>query len=330
MGTINVYAVGGTGGNIASKIADLHDEKNVGFAELKTYFVDTSRSNLNKSIPDNRVYIYKDQNGRLLDGNGKLRNSNYDIISEPSNIKQILHQFKPTDLNILLHSAGGGTGSVAGPLLAKELLSRHESVLVMMIGTVNSKLDVQNTLKTLKSYENISSQFNVPINMLYRENNPNIPRNVIDNELIQYIYLLTVFFSGQNHGLDSADLRHFFDYSKVTSHQPRLTAFDLFSGTVKVPNEALPIAALSLTLDNNASDLDFMVDYQVTGVVNQTAKEHLVDKLPIHAALFSGMFSPIVARLQNMLKEHDERSSLFNGRQITSSSDQATNDGLIL
>lgn len=98
---INLYGIGGAGSNVVSHFTKYAGEKLVGYAELETYFVDTSRSNLSDKIPSEKVYLVDG-----LDGSGKKRDSNYTVLAERA--KEILQQFKPTDINIIVHSASGG------------------------------------------------------------------------------------------------------------------------------------------------------------------------------------------------------------------------------
>lgn len=98
--SIAVYGAGGFGINIASQFQRFAGKKDPGFAKIKPYFIDTSKSNLLETVPDNTYLV------EGLDGSGKLRNSNYAIIAEKS--KEILHRFKPCSVNIVIHSGGGG------------------------------------------------------------------------------------------------------------------------------------------------------------------------------------------------------------------------------
>lgn len=330
MRSITVMACGGTGGNIASKFAEFHDEHFDGFADLKTFFVDTSRSNMLKStIPDDRIFMFKDKDGKPLDGNGKVRSSNYDVISEPATIKQILHKFPQGDLTVLIHSASGGTGSVTGPLLTKELISRNQPVVVILVGSVTSMLDLKNTLNTLKTYETMSANLGVPINVIYRENNQQNSRSTVDKDIEQMVYLLSAFFSGQNHGLDTADLRNFLNYNKSTQYPPRLTALDLFGGALKLPEDALAIASVSLTTEPVEVDHEVFVDYQVTGVAPTCVSERIQNNFPLHMVVFSGFFGPVVTKLQAVLKQHEEKAQRLSGRTIVSSSDHADDNGMV-
>jgi len=331
LNTVNLYCVGGTGANIGGKFAKFHNDGPSGFASIKSYFIDTSRSNLPDDLSDDRVFLYKDDNGELLDGNGKLRSSNYSVLSENSTTNRILNQFKPTDLNIIIHSGGGGTGSVAGPLIAKELIAAGHNVVVILIGSGSSKIDLKNTLNTLRTYESLSEMLKTPINVLYRENTSTTPRGNVDSELVNYIYLLSAFFGGKNHGLDTADLRNFLHYNRVTSYEPRLTALDFFSKTIKLYPDTLAISAV--TLIDQAIEVDHgdvLVDFQVTGVTNAEVIEMTKDRLPLHVVTLSGFFPSVVARLSKQLAAHEEKGRQISMKTIAVNSDKKTNDGLIL
>lgn len=330
MGKITVFSCGGTGANIASRVSQHHGQHYVGFADIDTFFIDTSRSNLDSSIPDERIFLFKDESGQLLDGNGKVRRNNYAVISEISTIRKILNQFPAGDLNIVLHSAGGGTGSVAGPLIAKELISRGKTVLVLLVGTTVSKIDIENTLKTLGTYENLSSELEVPINVFYRENGIDGPQSTVDSEFTRYIVLLSSIFSGQNHGLDSSDLRNFLGYHKVTDYPPRLTAFDLFNGKIVLPEDSLAITAVTLTAEKKDVDLGVLVDFHVSGVVHPQAQERSGSTECLHAVLYSGFFPIVVARLNKQLQQHKAKAETMGKRSIASTTDKPNSDGIIL
>lgn len=98
---ISIYAAGGGALNIVSELAKYTKKEEEEFADMSLFFIDTSRSNLSSNIPDDSVYLVEG-----LDGSGKRRDSNYTALSECS--KEILHTFKPGDLNIVVHSASGG------------------------------------------------------------------------------------------------------------------------------------------------------------------------------------------------------------------------------
>lgn len=101
MSKVNIYCSGGAASNIGKHFIKYSNQKSSGFAELNTFFIDASRSNIGNDIPEEITYIVDG-----LDGSGKRRDSNYKPLVECH--KEILHKFRPADLNIVLHSASGG------------------------------------------------------------------------------------------------------------------------------------------------------------------------------------------------------------------------------
>lgn len=334
MSIVNIYAVGGTGINIGSAFLP-YVGKAVdpvrGLAEVRTFFIDTSKSNLvGKDIPDNFIYIFDDE-GKLLDGNGKERKSkNYDVIKDSSKMNSILHQFSPGDLNIVLHSSTGGSGSVIGPLLVSQLLARDKNVLVFCVGGTKSQIETDNTAKTLKSYENISANRKQPVCMMYLENSVTKPRSKVDKEMTGYINMSLAFWSGTNHGMDSSDLRNFLQYQKVTDFEPRLTALDFFVGPIKTPDRCTPVSVASLLADEDAEELNVLVGYHASGRCNAAVLENINGNDQMHMVTFSGYFQPIIKALEATLARYSEISSTSSNRGISSSDDDYNDEGLVL
>ena len=100
MAKVRIYGCGGMGTNIVSIYRNATQEPNM--PELEVSFVDTSFSNLKKhGIGEEEACVLEG-----LDGSGKLRKENANVISD--NIKQILLNHKPGDFNIVVFSASGG------------------------------------------------------------------------------------------------------------------------------------------------------------------------------------------------------------------------------
>lgn len=320
--TIAVYGAGGFGINIANQFQRFVGRKDPGFAKIVPYFIDTSKSNLLESVPENTYLV------EGLDGSGKLRNSNYAIIAEKS--KEILHKFRPADVNIVVHSGGGGSGSVIGPVLASELLARGETVIVLIGGSTSSRIETENTKKTLQSYEMISQKRDKPVICFYRENTKDTPRGVVDNQMQVAVVVLAAIFSGANRELESADLGNWINYNKVTSYSPKLNMLEFHSNTVKLGKNQSLISLATLTDDNHSSDIDVPVEYQCVGYVGEKAKDAISMEMPIHACIVGGVFNQTVADLEEKVAVFDELRAVVVEKSIIKSSSSSTNDGLIL
>lgn len=324
---MNLIAAGGAALNIVGTFfrnASLNIEDST--CDIHPCFIDTSKSNLRRAgiaTDDPRAYIIEG-----VDGSGKKRDTNYKIISEYA--KEILHQYKPTDINVIVHSASGGSGSVIGPILAYELINRGCPVILIVVGGSDSRIEIENTIKTLKGYEVISRRANKPVNVIYYENSSISPRDKVDSMAQSTIALLSIIFSGLNDDLDSADLVNFLNYHDVTQNEPQLTLVDFFYSEFKVPKGQSVISAVTLTDKEHPSTLPVKVDYQAVGFLSELTSQHISTELPISMVNIVGYFPTVIERLEKVLAEIDEMRSSIITKKVEVDSDQANQHGLIL
>ena len=331
MATLNIYGCGGAGINLAKKYiansaASQHEE---GFCDMKAYFIDTSRSNLNDpAFNQENVYLMDG-----LDGSGKKRDSNYGAIRERS--KEIVQKFKPSEINVVIHSASGGSGSVIGPILAGEISEKSLTVIIL-IGSTDSRIETDNTIKTIMGYEVIAQKKDMPVAVMYYENGADKTRGMIDNEIGVDIALLSILFSGDNAELDSADLKNFINYQNVTTYKPSLTRLEFFSKEIELARDQYVASLATLTDENTDSKSNILVSYQAVGYINRASSAALNNgagnaKLPIHAAMIVGYFHPHISSLQAKLAEFDEHRATVVQKSIADKAmvEKATDDGLI-
>lgn len=323
MPKMKIYAAGGTGINIGRNFIKYTGKSNPGFADIETVFIDTSKSNVDPTIPSEMLYLVDN-----LDGSGKLRSSNYTALSECS--KEILHNHKPGDINIVVHSGSGGTGSVIGPILVSELLARGETVVALVIGSTGSRIETTNTSKTLKSYEVISQKRETPVIVGYKENSPSTPRGSVDSEIQTSIVLLSAIFSGANRELDGSDLRNFLNYHKTTSYASKLALLDFFSKDIILGKGQAVVSLVTLTTEDISPEVNIPVEYQAVGFIpEQTHKSVSVD-LPIHACVITGYFNAVIDRLDQKIAVYDEARSVVVEKSIAGRDVKSTDDGIIL
>jgi len=322
MAVMNIYFAGGLGLNLGSHFVKYNKKKEQGFAEMVTYFIDTSKSNIAPGIPSEQIYLVDG-----LDGAGKKRDTNYTELSECS--KEILHQFKPGNVNVVVHSASGGSGSVIGPILAAELLSRGETVIIILVGSTGSRIETENTLKTLKSYEMISKKQSKPVIAAYRENSIDKPRGHVDNEIQTILVMLASIFSGNNRELDTSDLRNFINYNEVTSYVPKLSLLDFFSKDILLSKGQAVISLVTLVDETTPSDVSIPVEYHSVGYLPECAQKAVSVPLPIHACIISGFFNSVVDSLDTKIKMFNEARNVVIEKPIIGSNEDSTSEGLI-
>ena len=324
IGKISVYAAGGAGINVCQHFTPFIGKQEEGFASIDITYIDTSRSNMNKNIGLENTYILEG-----LDGSGKVRAENHKQIAEC--VLDILQTHKPEDLSIVVSSTSGGSGSVIAPSLVSELLSRGKSVIVMMIGSNDSRIELENTIKTMKSYENISKMRKQPIAAMYFENSKSTPRAQVDKQIQVSIVMLSALFSRQNKELDSADLVNWLNYTKVTSYQPHLVMLEFFSSVIEVQKPAVVISVATLSVDGAETSPGSIVEYQCVGYMPEEAMKKIDTPHPIHAVLLDGVFNDTHKRLDKMLGELDEaRNARIVRSTILSDNDHPTEVGLVL
>ncbi len=330
MSTLNIYGCGGAGINLASQLLSFQQqEASAGFCKVMPYLIDTSRSNIRNEAPSDQIYLFES-----LDGSGKKRNMNYSAISEKT--REMLHKFKPSEINVVIHSASGGSGSVIGPLLSSELLA-HKNVIVFLIGSADSRIEAENTVKTLKSYEMISKKREQPILLSYFQNSSTMSRAQVDKEIIRQLMYVSLFFSGENAELDSADLSNFLHYPRVTSWPVGLARLgthvqaDTFEGS---KGETF-VSCATLIDDQASSVLKTPMEYQAVGFIGEAVKLSLKSqdsiKYPLHLTASLGYFPAVIDSLEKRIEEFDSfRSTYVHGSALKEGDEnQANDDGMV-
>lgn len=323
--SMNIYACGGLGTAVVSSLnkSMKEDEADEYHSDTNLYYVDTSNSDLTDEIKKENVYLIPG-----LDGSGKKRSTNHEIVAD--NVNDILLNFKPSDVNIVIHSASGGSGSVIGPVIASELLSRGCLVIVITAGSSSSKIEVNNTINTLKSYEKISQLRKLPVILNYHENSAEHAPAKVDNNIKTIIVLLSCLFSGTNRKLDSADLNNFLNYHNVTSYEPRLASLELFKKVIDTLKGRPLISLVTLAGINDVTDPNVAVEYQAVGFPSDDLIEQMSKDLPIHFGIIGGAFTDIINRLSTVMESYEEIRKAAKSKPIASSDDSSTNEGLVL
>jgi hypothetical protein len=302
----------------------IRGEDNI-YADLNTVFIDTSKSNLHNKISEEQVYLIDG-----VDGSGQVRKENHAVISE--RVRDILQTFKPVDLNLVLSSLSGGTGSVVAPLLASELLAKGLPTIVIGVGDDSTRKFAENTLNTLKSYEHIAKLRRAPIVMFYIQNSADMPRAVVDQRIQELVAALMLLFSRRNRELDSKDLFNWINYHTVTTHEPGLAALSLFDKIDTSRMSALGNLISIATLVTDALDpsLPIRPEVQYVGYVEGTLNGQPL-ATPYHYVTSDGVFVDVAANLNGVLRELDEQSQArLKKTSISTNADQATDSGLIL
>lgn len=305
--SVKVYCCGGAGVNIGRKLESqgAFGRRQPGFAQIDAVYVDSSKSNMLDKVDDPNVYTLTRDDGKKTDGAGKDRSSIAEVAAKA--VPEILHLHRPGDLNVVLHSGSGGSGSASGPFLAKELVSNGHPTIVIMIGSTTSEKEIDNAIKTVMTYQHFSQSIERPISCIWFANDKG-GQNVVNDLVMVNLLLLAAVWSGENHGLDSQDLKNFLDYRAVTSHRPALTGLVITNGREQFEVEKGRVVStiVSVIKEGEEPDPGVAVAYHSYGQLSPAAAAAIQQPTPIHLHTVQGFFTSIVAGLQAKQKEIQE------------------------
>lgn len=300
-GALRLYACGGFGINIVSQFEPAVGNLEPGHALAWPVYIDTSGSNFKAGISADRIYRLDD-----VDGAGKIRKEHHVEITR--NIRSILQDHAPMDLNVVVFSASGGSGSVFGPLIIAELLSRGLPVLAVVVGSDESAITAQNTLSTLKSLEAIAAKTGQPVVICYEHNSPDIKRSVIDEACHHTIGALSILASRRNLELDTRDLTNWIQFNRTTSiKEARLALFDVYDSNEAVKDSTQPISVASLYDSPDADPLPFTPEYHCAGYPREKPKGFKVTHFVIQVHGVPVIVKMVQGRLDQLTQQSQAR-----------------------
>lgn len=318
IGQVRIYGCGGMGMNIAQQYETFKHLD--GYALPNPVYFDTSKANVRETMDRDNLFTLEG-----VDGSGKKRTTNKDEISAV--IRSALQQHAPLDLNIVVFSCAGGSGSVFGPLVVKALLERGERVVVVAAGSETSAIEAKNTIDTLKGLEAISHATDRPVVAYYEHNDRTTKRSAVDNSMVYAVSSLLMLASGQNDEMDSEDLTNFLDFHKVTSVGPRLAMLNIFSSGEKLNKHVRdPLTIASLYNEADDDRVDATPEYQSTGYLHGRIKD--IDQLHFTVSIESVQsISKNATQVQN--KMADQHRSRVDAGTILGKNDVVDGTGLV-
>ena len=262
--SFRVYCLGGCGLNISTQLSLPNDITYLPNSYIGR--VDTSESNV---ITNNDSLLFLIPG---VDGSGKKQSFTY-AVAVPY-IDAILLEQPPKDFNVVVFSLGGGTGSVLGPLIIKELLTRKIPVVGIVVESTGSLIESENCLRALASLQSVSqSVVKKPIAISIHKNGKSIPEQQINSIITDEIKALAMLTSGANKGLDTKDIENWLNFPLTTKVSPQLVELVIgFAGkdtpyVVQNDLKAISVASLLTTREDGEVDkeLDTLALYQTVG-----------------------------------------------------------------
>lgn len=324
--TLSIYGCGGTGVNLVSSIIDI-PTKAAGFPNVDYTVVDTSDSNIRK-VEGKNIGTYLVPG---LDGSGKDRSFGFQNVE--SHINEVLNQFKPKDFSIVIFSLSGGSGSVIGPMLVSELTKRNKDVIAICIGSTANGKEAENTLKSIATLQNMSMKaLKKPIiaNMFLNSRETN--RSTVDRQVEANVRALALLVSGKNHEMDSKDIHHFLQYTKVTEVPAQLVDLLVYSAhpDSEAPSGFHAISVASVLPSTDLETLDLGQPYGCVGYMPAGVVEGTQDSVyPLHFILTNSRMNERIQSIQTAIKAYDDAEEALKNTTIVQVGEAEDDSGFV-
>lgn len=175
--SIGVVGCGGCGTNIIKALK--LDKQYKDF--IKEYIVDTSLSNVKGLEPHVEMEIIKTDDKAI--GSGRIRKTNVKEIQQ--NISKLKCITDNKDITIVIHSASGGSGSVIGPLVTKQLAINKKAFIVILVIDSVCKVSTNNTINTINSYKQMCEDENIYVPSFVISNVAG--KQIVDESIIYFL-----------------------------------------------------------------------------------------------------------------------------------------------
>lgn len=307
--TVNVYACGGAGTNIAKQIKNL---------DINTFYIDTSLSNL-RGVSEQHTFVMDD-----IDGAGKDRSKTYNHIKANRIEDKILIKFKPSNsMNVVLHSLSGGSGSIIAPFIAKKLLENNKNVIVVCVDSRTSVKEIDNSIKTLMTYKSISDQTKstVPLFFIHNKN-----RKEADAQAIAFVHLVDILLDKtKTEEFDVTDFTNFLQFQVVSDNQPTVGVIEVSKNEEVIPSKGSHIASSIIVTKTK----DFQVYPAIADhLSNCIVTDPSYDQEDMRIDHIVGAYVNIIKSLENQLQEINNQKRMSDISDIEVQAN--TSDGIVL
>lgn len=320
-----IYACGGGAIKIT---ADLTDYVNVpGFSDTKISRLDTSDKNLTANMNQSSIFVLQG-----ADGSGKQRDHNYKPVVAA--MSKILAQHQPEDYNIVIFTAGGGSGSVIGPVLVGELLQRKAPVIALVIGTTGDETQAQNSVNTIKSLGGVQQQHKRPVVFAYFEVNQHNSQHDVDQQVRGVLSGLLNLLDSENTIIDNKDIINFLDWTNVRKDLPaQLVALEMYQGDeLNELSGKAPITMASIYPNEDRTYLPVQPAYSTDGIRSEVAeRESSFKGITVHYVIHAAPVTPQLRELEKTLQRiRDNQRAASESSTVLGGDDNVENTGMVL
>ena len=348
--TLIVHGCGGAGINISDKVFTNIAELGDGFAKIVFNYLDTSRANIDKIKPQGDFWLVqtKTHSKVAITGSGGERRTHAEDIMK--NIDEYLDNRQymkrnPEEFHVVVFSASGGTGAVAGPVLVRSLVTRDIPTIALFVGDSSNGLNCMNTINTIASLDSIARTCKKPISIIYVNNHSLMTNNSIAtgeaeaNRVITNIMTtISLFLSGELEAIDNQDMFGIIDQShyKTIPVENGLYGLLVYNGTIDtatLPTGAIPTVGRTLTLNKAEYDIDISLLHHKRGFVTKENAIEVINtsNFPLHMITCANFLNSEIATLQKIADDYNNILSNIKQNTISGTSNSKQDDatGLI-
>lgn len=334
--TLAIYGCGGAGSNVIQNVINIPNKE--GFIDVERSIFDTSDSNITLDLKKESIGHTFVQG---VTGMGQNRRLAHDAVR--NHIDAHLNANKPGTFNIVVFGLSGGTGSIAGPLIAGELLKRGLPTVCFIIASTEGGRETTNTINTLKTLQNLSKVHNAPLIVSYYENASELTPNdilhrvigtkaKINTKIAADIQYLSLMCSEQHIGLDREDVKNWAFYNTQTTVKPSLCELVIVNDdddNVLDALESCSISTASLLRDQDDCVPDLCQPYAIKGHYRSNT---LSDEMHnVHFVTTSKFISKTVANLNSTEIMYREAEAAMADSSIEGlDSDMVGDDAFVL
>jgi hypothetical protein len=320
-----IYACGG---GAISITADLTDYVNVkGFSDTKVSRLDTSNKNMTPNMSESSKFVLTG-----ADGSGKQRDHNYKPVV--ASMDKILAEHPAEDYNIVIFTAGGGSGSVIGPVLVGELLKRKAPVIALVIGSIGDETQAQNSVNTLKSLAGIQQANKVPVVFSYFEVNQHNSQADVDQQVRSLLPSLLNLLDSDNTIIDNKDIINLLNWTNVRKEIPaQLVALEVFIGAEDLATitGAAPVTMASIYPDAEREYLPVTPSYSTDGIRSELPRENPYYGKTLHYVVHAKPVKPAFDSLESALRRiRDAQRSQHTIESVLGTDDSVDNNGMVV
>ena len=318
--TIKIYGAGGCGINMASKFNNFGQKD--GLPNIEVVYLNAGAGDFPEDATEEQCKNLTD-----TEGSGKVRNFNAPVIAQKT--PDILTTHAPATFNIIVFSAGGGSGSTIGPLLSREMVRKEIPHVIIVIGDNGSDKHAVNTYKTYLTLEHINQCLKLPIVLSWHKNCVETPRSVVDKNVHDEILNLAKLASGHNRELDTRDLANWGYYTRANEDLiPQLSLLTVTTDASAVSKIKNPLSVAHLMKVDSPLPKDFIPVVYFPAFLPET---ETTNENGIYYVISTDEISDLS---KTVLEDHLKMSEMTKARikanpKLVKETDTVSEDGLI-